>query len=149
MFTVKPALWVRYVDDIFCIWPYDMECFNEFLNGINGLVSTILLTPEWESLDITTGKATLPFLDVLIHKSPSGISYSIFRKPSHVHSYIHYFSNHAPHVKKAVLSGLFTRALRISSPEHLQSELDNPTSCFHETGLSSIFHMGGFVCFQV
>ena len=53
-------------------------------------ISTILLTPKWENLDANTGMATLPFLDVLIHRSPAGISYSVFRKPLHVHLYIHY-----------------------------------------------------------
>ena len=96
LFPVKPALWVRYVDDILCIWPHGVEHFNDFLDGLNCLIPTILLTPEWENLDVNTGKATLPFLDVLIYRSPAGISYSVFRKSSHVHSYIHYFSNHAP-----------------------------------------------------
>ena len=52
LFPIKPALWVRYVDDIFCIWPHDIELFDEFLNGINSLVPTVLLTPEWENLDV-------------------------------------------------------------------------------------------------
>ena len=90
-------------------------------------------------MDSNTGMATLPFLDVLIHRSPTGISYSVFRKPSHVHSYIHYYSNYAPHVKKEVLGGLFTRAHRISSPEHLQSELDILWVAFKKLGYPHFF----------
>ena len=139
LFPIKPALWVRYVDDIFCIWPYDMKHFDEFLNGINQLVPTVVMTPEWENFNFNTGEASLPFLDVLIHRSPSGITYSVFKKPSHVHSYIHYFSSHAPHVKRGVLSGLFTRALRISSPIHLQSELNNLWAAFKRLGYPHFF----------
>ena len=116
MFPVQPAVWLRYVDDILCIWPHGMEHFQQFLDGLNSLIPSIKLTAEWESRNINTGISTLPFLDVLIHRSSSAVSFSVYRKPSHVHSYMHYFSNHAPHIKKGVLSGLFTRALRVSSP---------------------------------
>ena len=34
-FPVQPALWVRFVDDIFVIWPHGQEHFNEFLEGLN------------------------------------------------------------------------------------------------------------------
>ena len=81
-----------------------------------------------------TGVATLPFLDVLIHRSPGGVTFSVYRKPSHCHMYIHYFSLHAPHVKRGVLSGLFLRALRISSNEHLQPELDLLWAAFRRLG---------------
>ena len=86
-----------------------------------------------------TGIATLPFLDVLIHRSPGGVTFSVYRKPSHCHMYIHYYSLHAPHVKRGVLSGLFLRALRISSNEHLQPELDLLWAAFRRLGYPNFF----------
>ena len=120
----QPALWVRYVDDIMVVWPHDIELFQPFLDGLNQLVLSIKLSTEWENKEENSNRATLPFLDILIHRSPMGTTFSVYRKPSHCHMYIHYFSLHSPSVKKGVLSGLYLRALRISSPEHLQPELD-------------------------
>ena len=121
LFPAQPAFWCRFVDDIFCIWPHGMDDFQSFLNGLNELVPSINLSAEWESKNISKGTATLPFLDILVHRSPMGVKFSVFRKKSHSHTYIHYFSHHAPHVKKGVLSGLFLRALRISSSDFLYS----------------------------
>ena len=126
----QPALWVRYVDDIMAIWPHDMNLFQPFLDGLNQLVPSIKFSTEWEHKVDDSDTATLPFLDILIHRAPLGATFSVYRKPSHCHMYIHYFSHHAPVVKKGVLSGLYLRALRISSPEHLQAELEVLWSAF-------------------
>ena len=48
--------------------------------------------------------------------------------------YIHYYSHHAPAVKKGVLKGLFLRALRVSSAEYLQPELDILWAAFRRLG---------------
>ena len=56
--------------------------------------------------------------------------------------YIHYFSHHSPSVKKGVLSGLYLRALRISSPEHLQPELDILWAAFKRLGYPDFFIRG-------
>ena len=138
-FPYRPLFWKRYVDDIICIWPHGKESFQPFLDGLNQLVPSIKLTVEWESMDPNKDIATLPFLDVLIHRSPLSVSFSVYRKPTHCHAYIHYFSNHAPHVKKSVLSSLFLRALRVCSPEHLQPELDILTTAFRRLGYPHFF----------
>ena len=135
----QPAIWWRYVDDIICIWPHDTNIFDNFLQGLNRLAPSIKFSAEWETLDVETGVATLPFLDVLIHRSPGGVTFSVYRKPSHCHMYIHYYSLHAPHVKRGVLSGLFLRALRISSNEHLQPELDLLWAAFRRLGYPNFF----------
>lgn len=90
-------------------------------------------------MDRKKGIATLPFLDSLVHRSSSGVTFSVYRKPTHCHSYVHYFSHHALHLKKGVLSGLFLRALRISCPEHLQSEYDILTAAFRQLGYPHYF----------
>ena len=86
-----------------------------------------------------TGIATLPFLDILIHRSLQGVTFSVYRKPTHSQLYIHYFSNHAPHVKRGLLSSLFLRALRVSSSVHLQSEFDILWAAFRRIGYPHFF----------
>ena len=53
--------------------------------------------------------------------------------------YIHYFSHHAPSLKRGVLSGLFLRALRFSSPCFLQTELDILWAAFRTLGYPTFF----------
>ena len=31
----KPTLWVRYIDDVFLIWPHSVEEFHAFLKHLN------------------------------------------------------------------------------------------------------------------
>ena len=71
-----------------------------------------------------------------------GVKFSVFCKKSHSHTYIHYFSHHAPHVKKGVLSGLFLRALRVSSSEFLSSELEILRTAFRRLGYPHFFIRG-------
>ena len=139
---LKPAFWRRYVDDIICIWQHDIESFQPFLDGLNRLSPSIKLSVEWEVLDEDLGIAKLPFLDVLIHRSSSSVNFSVYRKPSHCHMYIHYFSHHAPSVKKGVLSSLYLRALRVSSPGFLDAELDTLWVAFKKLGYPDSFIKG-------
>ena len=134
----QPCFWYRFIDDIITAWPHGEEKFKEFLTKLNGLEESINLTSEWEVTN-DTGVATLPFLDVLIHRTPDEVTFSVYRKPTHSNAYIHYFSHHAPAVKKGVLSGLFLRALRICSKPHLQTELDTLWTVFKQLGYPDFF----------
>ena len=66
----------------------------------------------------------LPFLDVKVHRTSTGFKYSVYRKPTNVCSYIHYYSNHSDKIKLGTFSSMFLRAFRVCSPEFLQHELD-------------------------
>ena len=109
------VIWFRYVDDIFCIWPVIADVKN-FLLELNSLVPSIKFTYE-EERDFC-----LPFLDVNVHRTPNGFKFSVYRKPTHVCSYIHYYSNHSDKIKKATFSSMFLRALRVCSPDFLSEE---------------------------
>lgn len=109
------AIWYRYVDDILCLWPCN-EDLNAFLSFLNGLAPTIKFTLEIED------KCQLPFLDCLIHRVDKRFKFSIYRKPTNVCSYIHYYSAHHNNVKESVFSSMFLRALRLCSPEYLDDE---------------------------
>lgn len=110
--------WYRYVDDILCLWPVDKD-ENVFLNNLNCLVDSIKFTLETETENV------LAFLDCNIHRDGNILKFSIYRKPTNVCSYIHYYSSHHDKVKRSVFLSMFLRALRICDPEFIDDELNN------------------------
>ena len=62
----RPSFWLRYVDDTFVIWPHSRPDLNHFLAHINQHHPSIKFTME------TKQNNSIPFLDVLVTKSPSG-----------------------------------------------------------------------------
>ena len=111
----QPIFWKRYVDDVLSLVPEDFH-FGQFLYFINSRYPTLKFTFEWEV------DKQLSFLDVLIHNCNSYFKFSVYRKPTHSESYLHYFSYCAPFIKFGVAQSLFLRALRVCSPEHLDDE---------------------------
>ena len=112
------AKWLRYVDDVLCLWPCN-ENLDSFLFRLNNLVPSIKFTLEREI------ESKIPFLDVLIYRTGHTFKYSVYRKPTNVESYIHFYSSHPISVKKSVFSSMFLRALRICSPEFIDEEIDH------------------------
>lgn len=116
-FSNKKFFWFRYVDDIFALIHKDIE-INSVLTFINNLHQNIKFTLE---LPINN---TLPFLDIKISLHNIYPSFSIYRKPTSISSYIHWFSYHDSSVKLATISNLFLRALRICDTRNLKLEIN-------------------------
>ena len=86
---------------------------------------------EWETTDPSLpNTANMPFLDLLIHRSPDSFTFSIYRKPTSTDLYTHYFSAHSLPTKKGVLISLFLRALRLCDDIFLSSEIEYIRSAF-------------------
>ena len=47
----EPFLWLRYLDDIFCIWIQGSEKLNELFNCINNLHPTIKFTVDYSTTE--------------------------------------------------------------------------------------------------
>ena len=89
----KPALWKRYVDDIWCIVKKGKE--EELLDHLNSVRPSIKFTMELEK----DGK--LPFLDCSLQRGEDGmLTSTVYRKPTHTDRYLHYTSHHPVHVKR-------------------------------------------------
>jgi len=67
----------------------------------------------------------LPFLDLLVKRSPSGhLLSAVYRKPTHSDSYLNFRSEHPIQHKQSVFNTLFQRAKKLSSTaQDLDSEL--------------------------
>ena len=57
----KPFLWLRYLDDISCIWTQGFQKLNEFFNCIKSLHLAIKFTMRYSTTEIN-------FLDVTVTK---------------------------------------------------------------------------------
>ena len=63
--TVKPGVCVRFVDDTFAIFGYELDC-DHFQEKLNSLHPTLKFTVEKEQ------NSSLNFLDVLVEKESTG-----------------------------------------------------------------------------
>ncbi len=108
-----------------------LDEFITFFNKLTNFEDLINLQTEWETTDpIQPGHATIPFLDLLIKRSPSGFFFSVYRKPTATDLYTHYYSSHPLSTKKGVLIGLFLRGFRLCSPEAIDDEINHLRSTF-------------------
>ena len=125
--------WFRYVDDIFSIWPDARGGFDDFLRRLNSLVPSIKFKIEWEVDN------KLPFLDILVHNVDGSLKFSVYRKPTHSGSYLHFFSYHPLRVKKSVVSSMFLRAYRVCDNEFIDSEISYIFDSFGKLGYPRYF----------
>ena len=70
-----PKLYLRYVGDIFAVFPDDKSC-TSFLDLLNSQHKNIKFTAEHAA-------ETIPFLDVEIKLNDSGLDAWVWRKPTH------------------------------------------------------------------
>ncbi len=100
---LKPLLWLRYIDDIFCIWPHGEQALLTFLELINSHHHTIKFTME-------SSRISVNYLDTTVLKSDQGLKVTLYTKPTDTHSYLEYTSSHPPHCTK---TGPYSQYLRI------------------------------------
>ena len=98
-FHSLPKLWVRYVDDTFCVIPQQYaEEFHKHLNSISPSITFML---EWEQ------NQSLGFLDVKFTQNRDNtISTTIYKKPTHTERYVQFDLHHPKHHKFAVAKTL-------------------------------------------
>ena len=124
---------VKYIDDVFSVWPDNID-FDNFFSNLNNLHASIKFKYEWEEDN------KLPFLDVLINKDYHSVKLSVYRKRTHSNAYIHYFSCHDITVKKSVISTLFLTAYRICHPSYLDEEIVKIQTIFFRTILPRLVY---------
>lgn len=108
----KPVLWIRYVDDVFCIFK-EKQDIEDFFNRINRWHGNIKFTKETE-----VGEK-LAFLDVLVIHDSAKDKYSttLYRKPTNTNLYLLYKSNRCRRCKLGLIRTLTIRILLICSDD--------------------------------
>ena len=107
-FPIKPLLFIRYLDDIFFIWPGTVETLKQFEAYLNNLIPDIKIKLEYSTKEI-------PFLDVMIYNKENTLQTKTFFKETDTHQLLHTQSFHPKHTFKGLIKSQFIRFKRLSS----------------------------------
>ena len=111
----NPFLWLRFLDDIFCIWTDGEEKLNEFFEYLNEFYPAIKFTMEKSFNKIN-------FLDVSVSKNNNKLSTELYTKEMATHQYLHAKSCHRNCIKRAIPYGQAVRIKLICSDENVLNE---------------------------
>ena len=110
-----PYLWLRFLDDIFCIWTDGLEKLQEFFKFLNAFHPTIKFTMDYSY-------ETINFLDVQVSKRNSTLETDLYCKDTDRHQYLHTKSCHRYVYKKHIPFGQAIRLRRIISDDIVLDE---------------------------
>ena len=105
---LTPLFYVRFIDDIVMIWTHVSEELEQFTTRANSTHPSIKFTSEISS-------ARLPFLDVLVSVTETGINTRLYGKPTDRTTYLMYCSFHQHHIKSSIVLIQILRLKRICS----------------------------------
>jgi hypothetical protein len=116
----------RYVDDIPLIFDSNHTNIQEILDDFNALPPKLHFTVEAER------DHTISYLDISVHRTPTSIKTSIYRKLTFTDTIISYTSNHPPQHKYAVMKFLFNRLNSYNlQQEEYRQELNTVHNILH------------------
>ena len=102
---IKPLVWKRYIDDVFCLWDTNEDNIKEFVTRANHYHDTIKFTAEISDSEIA-------FLDTKVY---STVDVQTHYKQRETFQYTNFYSCHPPGVKKGLRKGEALRLLRTDS----------------------------------
>lgn len=113
---LKPLYYFRYLDDIWGVWIYSLEDFNDFINTLNSHDASIQLKFEIDPLSID-------FLDTTIYKGPgfssdNPLEIKVFFKKTDTHALLYKSSFHPRHTFKGIVKSQLLRFYRICTKEN-------------------------------
>lgn len=103
------TLYKRFRDDIFLFTPHNRSSVQPFLAELNRMHPNIVI-------EFQEGNS-LPFLDTLVTAKNSGLTTTVYYKPTDSHSYLLYSSFHPRRTREAIPYSQFLRLRRICSDD--------------------------------
>ena len=101
----KPRIWFRFIDDIWGLYTGDKTSFDNFVERINSIHSSIKFSGEFSNIEVD-------FLDVTTYRKGNKIFSRLFCKPTDSHSYLEFNSCHPPQNKNSIPYSQFLRIRR-------------------------------------
>ncbi len=104
---LKPALYLRYIDDILIIWDQGEEKLKQFIKHMNDAHHSIKFTAEYSREEVN-------FLDtkVIVDRILNKVYTDLYTKNTDTNNYMCYTSSHPHHCKKGGPFGEFLRLRR-------------------------------------
>ena len=99
---LKPRIWCRYINDIFCIWEHGEDSLKQFIKTLNACHPTMKFTAEWSKEEIN-------FLDVNVRLQNRQLETDLHIKATDTHHFLDSTFCHSYHYKKSIP---FSQALR-------------------------------------
>ena len=105
----QPLLLVRYIDDIFIIWP-NKKTLDQFISALNSYHPNLKYTH-------TCSNSSVNFLDLTIYKGPDHyrrhkLDIKTYQKPQNLYQYLEFSSAHPQSVFKSLVLGECIRFVR-------------------------------------
>ena len=104
-YHLQPLLWLRYVDDVFCLWNHGDTALLAFVDFLNSRENRINFT-------CLSSTDSLEFLDTTVHINDGVLNTELFIKPTNSLSYLERTSFHPNHTFTSLPYGEFVRARR-------------------------------------
>jgi hypothetical protein len=105
-YKFQPLIWLRYLDDCFCIWQHGETELNKFYEHLNSCNTNIKFTME-------TSREEIPFLDIKVKLNNKRLETDLYCKPTDSHSYLHYSSAHPKACRDSIPYSQFLRIRKI------------------------------------
>ena len=112
--THKPLTYLRFLDDIFCIWQHDISLFSDFIDTLNSHHPSIKVKYIIDPLQIHFLDTTV-FFDRSNNLSYSQLLTKVYFKTTDTHALLHKTSYHPKHTFKDIIKSQIIRFYRISS----------------------------------
>lgn len=135
---IKPAQYLRYLDDIWGIWTESEEEFFQFVDVLNSHNPSI-------QLKTVIDKRSIDFLDTTVFKGPdfertSKLDIKVFFKNTDTHALLHKNSFHPRHTFKGIIKSQLLRFNRICSTiEHFKDAVKILFKALQKRGYSRTF----------
>lgn len=135
---IRPYTYLRYLDDIFGIWPGSREEFEEFVKTLNSHDPSIQVKFEID-------KDAINFLDTTMYRGPRYLSDNkldskVYFKPTDTHALLHYNSFHPKHTFRGIVKSQILRFSRICTEnEEFQKAVRVLFSVLRKRGYSRSF----------
>ena len=127
--TNKPIIWLRYVDDVYCLSTVAKHKILELHSRINIWHKNLHFTIRFESNN------SISFLDVLVTREENQLVTSIYRKSTHTGLYMLWDSCQNRRYKLGLIKALVIRIYRICSTQKIINyELNNLISTLKQNG---------------
>jgi hypothetical protein len=104
----QPLIWLRYIDDCFCIFQGTEEELLAFIAHLNSCSPSIQFTTEYSKDEVNFLDTTIKIIDRMLISD-------LYCKPTDSHNYLQYSSAHPKKCKDSIPYSQFLRIRRICS----------------------------------